>query len=346
MTCVLINGQRSWAGSRNDEGHREYSVLHLVKAAFLDGPSCVMQTPGLPMVGSTWLFDDDIDVWAWCTPYIKVSIHEEKEGEKNRWWKVENKYTTKPISRCDIQMQDPLTEPMKISGSFVKDKIEAQRDRFGFRIRSSSHEQIRGDTVMFDANRPTVHIEQNRLNLNLDILAALGDVVNDAPMWELPARCVKLSTTSWERLVYTQTVTPGTGTDSCTYYYKRSFDFDINFNTFDRKIQDQGTKVLNGYWAKVGNEFAWVVSEVAPGVAANRNNATHFIRYKDPHGELSRVFLDGYGLPANVEIAFNTGTGTGVGVSGTVGDNEVAERTIEYYPEADLLTLLSLPSSL
>lgn len=339
MTVVVIGGPRTVSGERDEQpGYRTYDVVFLCKGDLTDGPANVMQCPDLPQVGDTWSFiTGDNDTYAWCTPYMKVTIHEEKEGEPVIYWRVALKFTNKPMKRCnETQIEDPLMEPQKISGSFVKYTQEVTRDRFNRPIKSSSHEPLRGPGVEFDFNRPNVKIEQNVGSLQLDLFSGMIDHVNDSTLWGVPKRCLKLSQASWERKLY----------GICTYYYTRSFEFDVDTNTFDRWLLDEGTKVLYGEWAKntadMGNSCR--ITTPDPGSLwkllcidsnpPNKDNPQHFIRYKDRNGEVGRVVLNGKGEPA----AIDPGTGTS-------GSSQPGYIFVSYYPEANFLSL-GIPTSL
>ncbi len=171
MSASIYNGGlRVWDGGRDDQGFREFNITNLVKTTdVMDGPYTVMGAAGLPLIGSTWNFGNDVDVWAFCQPYMKVSRHKQiPEGEKGLLWEVSQKFSTKPISRCqDTVVEDPLLEPQKVSGNFGKYTIEAVYDRFGNLIKSSSHEQIQGRQVEFDNNKPSVVVQQNVASLGL-----------------------------------------------------------------------------------------------------------------------------------------------------------------------------------
>jgi len=108
-------------------------------------------------------------------------------------------------------------------------------------IKSSSHEQIRGRQVEFDNNKPSVTIRQNVAALGLSTFSQMVDTVNSVPMWGLGTRRIKLSNAPWERKYYGR----------CHVYYTRTFEFDIDYKTFDRDAVDEGTKVLHGHWGGV-----------------------------------------------------------------------------------------------
>ena len=153
--------------------------------------------------------------------------------------------------------------------------------------------------VEFDSNRPTVSIGMNLSVLPLSTFAPMVDTVNDAVLWGLPKRCVKLTNVSWSRQLY----------GTCTFYYTVNYEFDCRYDTFDRKVYDEGTKILN--------------KDIAN---ADKTNPEHFVRYKDVNGDYSRVFLDG----------------NGAAITGSASPVEI---DIEYYKESNFTTL-GIPASL
>lgn len=233
MAATLLTGQSKWSGSKDDEGHREYKITHKIKALATDGPFIVMNTPGLPTQGSAWSFDSDSDPWAFCRPNIIVNPI--RVEEPNRYWTADQVFSTKPLRRCqDSSIENPLDEPDRIGGSFIKFTREATQNYDGTPIKSSSHEIVRGSAVERDNNKPTVWVEKTLPNLPLSTFAPMIDDLNDAVLWGLPTRTVKLSFVSWERLLY----------GTCTYYFIVRYEFEIDYSTFDRTIMDMGFKVL------------------------------------------------------------------------------------------------------
>lgn len=280
-----LHGPSKWSGTRDHEGYVEYEVVNLVEADPTDGPANVMNTPGLPVPGSVWRLDADVNIEAYCKQDARIEMV--REAEPNTQWKVTQKFSNKgDEKRCkDQQVGNPLMEPQKISGSFSKQTVEATTDRFGNFLLNSSQEQLRGAQVEFDESRPSVKIEQNVPLLELALIQQAKDCVNAFDMWGLPPRTIKLSGISWDKKYYGQ----------CNSYYSRTFDFEINLNTWDRDLLDEGTKVLNGEWSKVNAN--WEVKNLPGGIVPNRFNPAHFIRFKDRHGAESKVVLDGFGLP-------------------------------------------------
>jgi hypothetical protein len=297
---TYVLGRIGWSMSRDEEGHRTYKLKWLARAtSYDDGPSHALVATGLPAVGAHWQQGNDVDTWAKCLPTQSCRFVE--KNEKGWHWEIEQTFSTKGGKKCQTEtIGSPLDEPMTISGGFSKYTEEVSKDKDDKRIMSSSHELFRGAMVEFDSNRPTVSIGMNLLNLPLSTFAPMVDTVNDATLWGLPKRCVKLTNVSWSREMY----------GICTFYYTVNYEFDCRYDTFDRKVYDEGTKILN-------------LKEMPN---ADKDEPAHFTRYKDVNGDYSRVFLDGEGSPIKK------------------GDDPV-EIDIEYYSESSFSSL-GIPTSL
>ena len=325
MAARLISnfspGRVAWEAERDAEGHRIYTIRHRVfTTTSVDGPQVVMNAPGLPLVGSAWNFGNDLDLWAFCTPNMRVIPDQTPGGEPSTYWTVEQVFSTLPRERCqDTTIEDPLLEPQKVSGSFLNFTKEADEDKDGNAILTSSHERVRGTEVEIDEARATVVIEQNVLNLGLETFTPMVNTVNDDTLWNLATRKIKLSRVSWSRKVY----------GVCTFYYTRRFEFDIDFNTFDREITDVGTKVLNGHWEATG----WTLDDIN-SLPPDKDRPDHFIRVPDRKGEIfDSILLDGDGEPNT------TGTPVVIPLATASGGS------VQFYPESDFLTL-DIPTSL
>jgi len=298
--------QISWEMERDKDGHRNYKIEHLVRADTTDGPGNVLRTPGLPLPGAVWVVDGEVDLFAFCQPETRIKQHQHKKGDKHNWWAVENLFSTRPPAnqRCsELDFEDPISEPDRVSGSFTKYNEEATTDYLGLPIVNSAWERIRGPQVEFDSNRPTVTIEQNVPWLGwpflTEIFFSMLDTVNSFPMWGLPVRCVKLSNVSWDRKFY----------GLCFYYYTRRLEFDIRYpqthpllglyGGFDRIVLDEGTKVIRGEWDYDLASATYGEYVAASGVSVF--DPRDFVRYKDWYGENTRAVLNGAGAPAASE---------------------------------------------
>lgn len=315
----LLLGRTDWKLTRDKDGHRDYKLKWLIQAGDTDdGPTSILFTPGLPSVGSFWNFGNDTDTFAYCWP--NAEVQPVITQERGLYWTLEQTFSTRPISRCqDNQIENPLDEPPSISGTFFKYTEEAQFDRHGKAIKNSAHEQFRGSEVEFDKNRPTICIEFNSLYLPLALFCSMVDMVNDAPLWDLAERCIKLSNVAWQRKIF----------GTCSYYYTIRYEFDVSFTTFDRRLVDQGKKCLIGWSPGAGVLEAERIDPNAIDSEtgeAYKLNPKRFEQYKDINGENTLCFLDGSGRPlANGE--------------------DPVEIVVERYDEGNMLAL-GVPSVL
>lgn len=232
-----IVGFYSWGPLDRDEyGHRHYSLTLKIRAdSSNDGPATIIQTPGLPAVGSTWNIFTDVDIYAYCTPLAHVYRVDGENGEPGIYWHIDLKFTTKPMVRCNTTtIENPLDEPAMIAGGFNPYREEAIFDRNGDLLFMSSLERMTGPEVEIEKGRPVVSVAFNVSTLPLALFSEMMDTgaVNDSTLWGLPARCVRLAEVTWQRYLY----------GTCSYYYRVNYSFEIKFDTWNRFIIDQGTK--------------------------------------------------------------------------------------------------------
>jgi hypothetical protein len=330
-----VTGILTFSGQQDKEGYTDYKVTFRVNVAAGDSPGVALYCPGLPIPGSIWSFGVD-DEWTYCT-WERTAKPVERADDIIKRFDVELTFTTRPMSKyCrEVRFEDPILEPMKVSGGFIDYTEEATTDRFGNPITNSATERLTGPQVEFDKSRNTVRIEQNVLDLELDLLSQMNDTVNAFPLWGFPERCIKLKVRPWEKKYY----------GFCYAYYTRVFEFECNtkldtdgvtvLSAFDRDLLDEGTKVLRGDWDRDPNSLTYSAWRVASGVDGTKSS--DFIRFKDWNGENTKVILDGTGRPIHDNIG--SGSGTGANVATSPGNVHV-----EKYDESDF-TLLGIPTS-
>lgn len=339
MTTAIIGGPRTWEAEQDECGYRQYKVSFLIQATTPgEGPASVLQTPGLPVYGSFWVFThpqggSDVDVFAWCRWDSHVKPVVPAKGESNFWFEVEKTFSTKPTDprscACrDLPFQDPLLEPPKISGGFQKFTEEATHDRWGANITSSSFEQMRGPHVEFDRNRDSVQIEMNVPLLNLPLVESMKDCVNKFPLWGMSPRQIKLSEFHWERKFW----------GPCTYYYTWTLGFEVRNDGFDRDLPDESNMVRDGDWSLNNG----VLSYVCKNPSTTPPTAADMVQAKDKRGENIRILLDGKGRPANTPLVDPIDPYVSSPGSGLAGGLPPASIRVEKYLEADF-SLLGIP---
>jgi hypothetical protein len=264
-------GVLEWGGGRDMEMNRNYYARFLVETDDEeDGPQQVTFAPDLPTIGSSWNIGNDYDAGARCTPI--VDCESVIKNESNFWWILKYNFTTKPWKVCATNpFISPLSNPDVISGSFGTYQEDTCQRYDGSIILSSSLEPV---WTQKDLVRPTVNITQTRLNLELNLFAPMINTLNSSPLWGLSARCIKLRNVAWRRMVW----------GVCTFYYERTLEFDIRYDTFDLyKVVDMGHRVVDP-------------KLVAANPSIDRTNLANFTRARDPLGNpVPYVLLDGYG---------------------------------------------------
>ena len=274
MTAQAV-GIRKWGLSSNRNSTRTYELVWLVVTTEeADGPAVVRNASGLAVPGSYWDFGNDEDIWAFCTHEKSVERWGVVDGEIGIWWLVTQVFTTDigSFSRCsELEFDNPLAEPARVSGGYVRYIKEATHDKDGNLLLMSSGERMKGEPVEVDEGRPTVQIGINSATLPLTTFTDFRGKLNNATLWGLPPRCVKLADVIWRRFFY----------GTCTYYYQIDYTFDIKLDTWNRFIPDKGTQVLID--------------------SGNRTNFKHFKKARDIFGEPIEVYLDGEGNQALTE---------------------------------------------
>lgn len=305
-------GPWGWELDVDEEGHRTYTIRHTVLTSDPDdGPYAVFNCPGLPLPGVPWNFGNDADPDAFCYPNMVVRpTRDVKVTEKDKVWETEQKFSTRPLKKCsDQQITNPLNEPPKLRGSFTKFKKQVAFNRNGFPVVNTAYQPIVGPETEFDDNRPTVGITMNIPTLPLGTIAQMVDTVNDGTLWGLGPRRIKLSNVSWERLLY----------GTCNFYYTVTYEFEVNFNTWDRIIASKGTvKAPDGSAPAVKDADGMITT--GPVL-----DPTDYEVVKDKKGEkLVEVYLDIDGQPTRPHLA--------------------TPILISYYEESNFLTL-GIPTS-
>jgi hypothetical protein len=254
-------GPYDWAFNRSREGHRTYNIWWLVEAdnvgADIDDPSVIINTPGLPDIGSLWTdltWITGSDDWAFCTPEAEVSPHEAKAGEPPLFYLVKNTFSTFPLERCqDATIENPLLEPHEIGGNWVNKRRIPHQDRNGLPYRSSTGEPLMGSETEVDDSDWDLSVGFNSISLPLSLVNSLRHRLNDAPIWGLPAETVKFSNYSFTRRLY----------GKCNFYYKNDMKFSIR-SDWTQYLADKGRMEFIGSGTGTGDygdPDNWVVAK-------------------------------------------------------------------------------------
>lgn len=368
MPSPVMQGRRTVSFDMDREGYRTYQVEYLVRSdSFDDGPAGILDASGLPAYGDSYVDNSGtVDSWATCKLDTSIKLSQERKGERGIWWDVTKTFTNKPDGkRCKaLQIDNPLNVTPEVSMSFVRYTEEATADKDGNPIVNSAYEQIRGQNNEWDMCRAQVKVVQNVSDPQLDALLQMVDTVNSVTLWPttllpgtgsyahngFPPRTVKLSEAPVEWLY----------TEDCSPYYRRTLTFDIRYrakvgittvfgvgsgtslteqlvkdveyDTFDRYVADEGTKALRGTWNYITNTYT-------VDATADPTKPQDFKRMVDKRGNPMRVMLDGHGHPADTVLLPASGT-----AAGTV--HPIGKILIQYYGQSDFTLLSKFPVSL
>ena len=190
MTPRLV-GPLTQKFRRDEEGHRWYDIDWLVETESQhDTIAWILSNWPLFAVGSqfdltaAWPGVRGTDPWAFCTPELNISAHRDiKESSPVRHWIVSQTWSTKQSWRCQtFPIENPLFEPVEMSGDFVHEQRLASVDRFGATLKHPNFQPIQGPAVEHKYSHPTIHFGFNSLALPLSTFVELINHVNDAPL--------------------------------------------------------------------------------------------------------------------------------------------------------------------
>lgn len=238
MTHRIV-GPVSQSATRSEDGHRNYTITwHIQTTTPLDGPATILSNWVLPNVGDTYAdpTGNDVDVWAFCTPELNIApVSDVGENEPFQDWLITQHWTTKPTWRCQtLPIENPLLEPFQLSGDFSSEQFVPQLDKDGKPLLHPNFQPMLAPQIEQKRSWPTISITFNSATLPLSTYVLLINKVNDATLWDLPARCVRFIDAKWERLMY----------GTCFYYFRTSYTFEFDLDTFDKPVPASGTVAL------------------------------------------------------------------------------------------------------
>lgn len=293
----LVLGHLDAGLTSDKDGHREYNVTWLVaNDSTIDGPQGASFALGLPQIGDPWLLGSDYDPWAFCWP--NWTIRPVTTREPGVLYTVEQVFSTKPLKRCqDTPIEDPLLEPMKISGSWITRRRRIAKDRNGVVIRNGAHEPLK---VEVDKPFPTVTISLNTATNLLPLFAPMMGTLNEVDLWDLGPRRVKMAGGQWSRVLY----------GTCNYYYTNTLEFEVDDSAegklFDVEAGNVGAMCLLGhslgtmYTDSDGNPMPLDPDALDPDGVEYYKSAKWFEKYRDRSGAVCEVLLTAKGIPLPV----------------------------------------------
>ncbi len=237
--------------SSEDEGYQNYAVEYeIITTDVNDNARTVMLAlvaaypPGTPyQLGN--------DSFPWCWARRPKSIKRRDIRKNRKVWRGTIDYSNKPLKSCqDQEWEHPLDKPPVIGGSFVRAMRAATKDRHGNQLANSVAEPwIPSPEV--DDSRDTITIQVNTATINLLLRSQARDKVNDADIWGLPARSLKLS--QWKYTVQAYGL--------CEQYVANDFEFEVNVDRWNEIRLDQGFRKKLGIDANGNTTYETLMDE-------------------------------------------------------------------------------------
>lgn len=315
---AIMRGPINWSMKKTEDGLRDYFVEWFIETTSThDGPAIVEACPGLPLPGSTWNVQFDVNEDVFCTRELEIAPAPGKDQGPSNLWVAKQTFSNRRTE--GEKLPNPLLEPARWSGSFVNRtkpasdlltisvhiaqdgtetpverilEFDEPEDLLGIHIYpgpvNTAWEPFKGKETEFDTGGPTVEVELNILELPLSMYATMYKTVNGNVMWGLPPRTIKLQNVSWQRKTWNS---------DFTFYYIVKYEFEVDYKTWDKVVFNKGKRCLKGHGESRSAPMDPLGEDPATGLPNYRNPKNYEI-YKDPNGENSdETALDPYGIP-------------------------------------------------
>lgn len=221
--------------SADNEGHRTHSVTFravtddTTKKSYSAWLAVATQYPP----GTPYSLLGESDSWAFAQ---RPSRARAEKATNRKSYLVDVDFSTKPAEKCsNHNVENPLDEPVKISGSFVRATKVVTQDRLGEQLANSADEPWI-PAAEIDDSRDTLIIEANTAGINLQQRGQARDKVNETPIWGLQPRAAKLSQWQWSIQKYGQ----------CNLYVVNRLEFEINMDLWNDARLDEGFRIKDG----------------------------------------------------------------------------------------------------
>lgn len=236
---INIGHPKSTQLSVDAEYHRKYTSEYQIYTARFEDPYTTKGMEALPQYGDTYDWYGFVDTWAFCrdiTVTRKAEIKDQTTNDIRTLWTVRVVHDSKPTGGSnDFQgRNNPLNDPIVVSGGFGVFKREVTRDRFLDDIVNAVGDPYDSPKAEVDAAVDTLSMSYNTSTIDLGLRANLIGKVNATVMWGLERRRVKL--TQWNYSVQRA------GPDF--EYIKHDFEFQVSFEEHPNRFIARGPRQL------------------------------------------------------------------------------------------------------
>jgi hypothetical protein len=229
--------------------NRKYTSEYQIYTERETSPENVRLMSGLPQYGSVYNWYGFVDDWAFCRDIQvsrKAEIKDPNTADIRTLWRVKVIHDSKPTGGSnDFQgRNNPLDDPIVISGGFGVFKQEVSTDRFENPIVNAAGDPY-NPSPEIDEAVDTLSMSYNTATLNLQLRAEMIGKVNANIMWGLEPRRVKL--TQWNY----QVLRSGPNFE----YIKHDFEFQVSFKLHptEANLVARGPVGVRGYYHTLPN---------------------------------------------------------------------------------------------
>lgn len=209
--------------------NRRYKRVLVVETNDInDGPEIILNTPGMPQLGSSYALGNDFDTIAVC-----VDLQCEPDPNSPYVWKVSALYDSSRT--VDLGLSNPLNLPAEITWTFAKYEYPLQRDANGVPMANSSGERF-DPPLTVEVSRPILTVSRNEASYNEEIAIAYQDAVNSDTFGPAEPLQAKISMITGQRMV-----------DIGIQYWKVTYEIEFQVRTFCLFVIDQGFRNIAGY---------------------------------------------------------------------------------------------------
>lgn len=205
----------------DDKFNRVHTGIFQVITDVDDGPITALNAIGIPTWGTSFVWNADIDLWAFAQTYKADPIERIVYGGRDCWkWQVTVTWSSKSTERAKTSPRlNPIDDPPVISGSFLGERVTAIRDKDGNPIVNAAAEPYLDSPPTVLGNTDTLRISYHTAQIDLAQRAQYVGAVNQSTIWGLQPRQALL--TRWDYSVkYAGDLE----------YIAHSFEFHIKFD--------------------------------------------------------------------------------------------------------------------
>jgi hypothetical protein len=206
-------------GTVNEKGERSYTrTFQVITDSALDGPLYVRQAPGIPVRGSIYATDTEID------PGARVKSITPSQSDNPKVWEVRVEYS----STTEDEQENPLERAPEISWSAAPYTRVAWKDNNGKAIVNSAGQYF-DPPLEVDDSRPVLTITRNEASFNPSLAIDYQDAVNSDAFLGFSPGQAKVAM-----------IQASSATENDVFFWRVTYEFAFRREGWALSVLDQG----------------------------------------------------------------------------------------------------------